>query len=239
MTFNMEIKLADIGFAGSFGDPWTTYPCSFRSRRYSKAADMWSVGCIFGEMITGKPVFQGKTQMDQLKSIFRLLGTRTEESWPRVTEICSRRTLLCFPKFERIMNLAMKFFGFEREGIDLLSKMLCLDPRKRISAANALQHDYFKDFNQRGRAFTAKFLITSSWFSISFTHISGFLLQSSYQFLVCYFVYAYFKYLTLRMLRVGLWQKEEDEEAALMVIDFIHGNRYWTLSEKALVRFEM
>ncbi|XP_054794486.1 cell division control protein 2 homolog, partial [Prosopis cineraria] len=121
MTFNMEIKLADIGFAGSFGDPWTTYPCPELPLDHvdiQRQLICGSVGCIFGEMITGKPVFQGKTQMDQLKSIFRLLGTRTEESWPRVT--------------------------------DEYAKMLCLDPRKRISAANALQHDYFKDFNQRG-----------------------------------------------------------------------------------------
>ncbi|XP_028795348.1 cell division control protein 2 homolog, partial [Neltuma alba] len=110
MTSNMEIKLADFGFAGSFEDPWTTYPIKtseysapellFGSRRYSKEADMWSVGCVFGEMVTGKPVFQGKSQEDQLKSTFRLLGTPTEESWPRLTEICSRRTLSCFPKCE-------------------------------------------------------------------------------------------------------------------------------------------
>ncbi|XP_054794485.1 cyclin-dependent kinase A-1-like [Prosopis cineraria] len=75
------IKLADFGFAGAYGDPWASYPIKpsqysapellFRTRQHSKAADMWSVGCIFGELVIGKPVFQGTTTREQLVSIFR------------------------------------------------------------------------------------------------------------------------------------------------------------------------
>ncbi|XP_028795344.1 uncharacterized protein LOC114750873 [Neltuma alba] len=149
-----SVKLADFGFAGAFGDPWASYPIKtsrysapellFGTRRFSKAVDMWSVGCIFGEMVIGKAIFQGTTPREQLMSIFRLLGTPTEESWPGVTTMC--RTLSRFPKY-RPKNLVEEFPGLEPEGIDLLSQMLCLDPEGRISAEEALDHEYF---NLRG-----------------------------------------------------------------------------------------
>lgn len=57
------------------------------SPHYSTAVDMWSVGCIFAEMLTMQPLFPGDSQIDQLFKIFRALGTPTEEMWPGVTAL--------------------------------------------------------------------------------------------------------------------------------------------------------
>ena len=53
------------------------------SRNYSTSIDMWSIGCIFAEMVTAKPLFPGKNNDDQLLKIFAVLGTPTEQTWPR------------------------------------------------------------------------------------------------------------------------------------------------------------
>lgn len=57
------------------------------SKHYSTAVDLWSVGCIFAEMLTMKPLFPGESQIDQLFCIFRILGTPTEERWPGVSTL--------------------------------------------------------------------------------------------------------------------------------------------------------
>lgn len=62
------------------------------SRKYSTPVDMWSVGCIFGEVASGRPLFPGSSEEDQLMRIFRLLGTPTEESWPTMAELPDYKT---------------------------------------------------------------------------------------------------------------------------------------------------
>ncbi|EXB93483.1 Cell division control protein 2-like protein [Morus notabilis] len=93
------------------------------STESSPAADMFAVGCIFAEMVNRRPLFQGKAA--NINNIFNLLGTPTEENWPG--------------------KLSEVFPNLEPHGLDLISKLLCLDPSKRIKACAALKHDYFKD----------------------------------------------------------------------------------------------
>jgi cell division cycle 2-like len=52
------------------------------SSTYSTPLDMWSVGCIFAELITGEPIFPGEGEMDQINKIFRVVGIPSEERWP-------------------------------------------------------------------------------------------------------------------------------------------------------------
>jgi len=90
---NMELKLADFGLARAFGIPVRSYTHEvvtlwyrapdvlMGSRKYSTPVDLWSVGCIFGEMSSGKPLFPGTSDADQLVRIFSVLGNPTEESW--------------------------------------------------------------------------------------------------------------------------------------------------------------
>ncbi|XP_043089100.1 cyclin-dependent kinase 16-like, partial [Puntigrus tetrazona] len=91
-----ELKLADFGLARAKSVPTKTFSNEvvtlwyrppdvlLGSTEYSTSIDIWGVGCIFYEMITGRPLFPGSTVEDELHLIFRILGTPTEKSWPGI-----------------------------------------------------------------------------------------------------------------------------------------------------------
>jgi serine/threonine protein kinase len=54
------------------------------SHEYGTAVDIWSVGCVFAELVTGRPLFPGNSEQDELVKIFKLLGTPTENDWPEM-----------------------------------------------------------------------------------------------------------------------------------------------------------
>merc|ERR1719169_4551 len=62
-------------------------PAIFRSRKYSTPVDIWSIGCIFAEMVTGNPLFPGSEDQDQIKRIFEGLGTPKPDNWPGMLEL--------------------------------------------------------------------------------------------------------------------------------------------------------
>nr|XP_019705835.1 cell division control protein 2 homolog A isoform X2 [Elaeis guineensis] len=148
------LKLADFGLARAFGIPVRTFTHEvvtlwyrapeilLGSRHYSTPVDVWSVGCIFAEMVNQKPLFPGDSEIDELFKIFRVLGTPNEETWPGVTSLPDFKS--AFPKWPP-KDLATVVPNLEPAGVDLLSKMLRLEPSKRITARQALEHDYFQD----------------------------------------------------------------------------------------------
>ncbi|KAK4549519.1 Cell division control protein 2 [Oleoguttula mirabilis] len=163
-----NLKLADFGLARAFGVPLRTYTHEvvtlwYRApeillggRQYSTGVDMWSVGCIFAEMATRKPLFPGDSEIDEIFKIFRVLGTPTEGEWPGVTSFPDFKA--SFPKWERkadeelVNNDGVKVLG--EEGLNLLEALLVYDPAGRISAKQAVHHAYFLDSN--GRMVTGK-----------------------------------------------------------------------------------
>ncbi|MBA0547603.1 hypothetical protein Golob_018753 [Gossypium lobatum] len=148
------LKLADFGLARAFGIPVRTFTHEvvtlwyrapeilLGSRHYSTPVDVWSVGCIFAEMVNQRPLFPGDSEIDELFKIFRILGTPNEDTWPGVTSLPDFKS--SFPKWPA-KDLATVVPNLESTGIDLLSKMLCMDPSKRITARSALEHEYLKD----------------------------------------------------------------------------------------------
>jgi cyclin-dependent kinase len=88
------------------------------SKQYSTSIDIWSAGCIFAEMASGRPLFPGSSVKDQLLKIFKILGTPTEETWPGVSKLPEYRP--DFPTYSPIPleNLVPKL---DAAGIDLLS----------------------------------------------------------------------------------------------------------------------
>jgi len=112
------------------------------SQRYTFAVDMWSVGCIFGEMLRRKPLFQGKDYINQLKLVTDLLGTPSPSDLPEVTSPDAVRFLQSLDKKET-MPLPESFPCASPLALDLLQKLLCMNSTKRITAAEALKHPYF------------------------------------------------------------------------------------------------
>ncbi|XP_055379368.1 cyclin-dependent kinase 2 isoform X1 [Condylostylus longicornis] len=150
-----HIKLADFGLARCFNVPMRAYTHEvvtlwYRSpeillgtKFYATGVDIWSLGCIFSEMVTKRPLFPGDSEIDQLYRIFRTLGTPDESTWPGVTQLADYTSR--FPKWCSI-NLPNDFDS--QEGLDLLKQMIVYDPNARITAKNAMLHRYFEKMQQ-------------------------------------------------------------------------------------------
>ncbi|XP_032376271.1 cyclin-dependent kinase 16 isoform X5 [Etheostoma spectabile] len=154
-----ELKLADFGLARAKSVPTKTYSNEvvtlwyrppdvlLGTTEYSTPIDMWGVGCIFYEMITGRPLFPGSTVEDELHLIFRILGTPTEETWPGITTSEEFKTYN-FPQYhaEPLVNHAPRI---DNDGHNLLSMLLQFEAKRRVSAEDALRHSYFKCFGEQ------------------------------------------------------------------------------------------
>ncbi|EDV99454.1 cyclin-dependent kinase 1 [Drosophila grimshawi] len=152
---NGIIKVADFGLGRSFGIPvriytheivtlWYRAPeVLLGSQRYSCPVDIWSIGCIFAELATRKPLFQGDSEIDQLFRMFRILKTPTEDIWPGVTSLPDyKNTFPCWSTNQ----LTNQLKNLDANGVDLIQKMLIYDPVNRISAKKILEHPYFNGF---------------------------------------------------------------------------------------------
>jgi cyclin-dependent kinase len=151
-----NLKLADFGLARAFGIPMRTYTHEvvtlwyrapevlLGSRHYSTAVDMWSVGCIFAEMVMqGSPLFPGDSEIDQIFKIFRILGTPNEQAWPGVSSLPDYKPT--FPQWSK-QDIARIIPTLDEAGVDMLKRTLTYDAAKRISAKRALVHAYFADY---------------------------------------------------------------------------------------------
>ncbi|XP_062998789.1 cyclin-dependent kinase 18 [Elgaria multicarinata webbii] len=154
-----ELKLADFGLARAKSVPTKTYSNEvvtlwyrppdvlLGSTEYSTPIDMWGVGCIHYEMVTGRPMFPGSAVKEELHLIFRMLGTPTEESWPGITSNEEFKAYN-FTQY-RAQPLINHVPRLDTEGIDLLTNLLLYEVKRRISAESALRHPYFMALGER------------------------------------------------------------------------------------------
>ncbi|KAL4371110.1 hypothetical protein HN51_015674 [Arachis hypogaea] len=152
----MMLKIADLGLARAFTVPikkytheiltlWYRAPeVLLGATHYSMAVDMWSVGCIFAELVAKQALFPGDSELQQLLHIFRLLGTPNEEVWPGVSKLMNWHE---YPQWTP-QELYMAVPTLDDQGVDLLSQMLQYEPSKRISAKKAMEHPYFQDLDK-------------------------------------------------------------------------------------------
>ncbi|KAJ5254243.1 hypothetical protein N7524_011423 [Penicillium chrysogenum] len=146
------LKLGDFGLARAFRIPLRRYTHEvvtlwYRApeillggRVYSTGIDMWSVGAIFAEMCTRRPLFPADSEIEEIFTIFRLLGTPNEETWPGVTALPDYKAT--FPQWKRPRTPLVP--GLESAGCELLEGLLQYDPAKRVSAKQACLHRYFR-----------------------------------------------------------------------------------------------
>ncbi|KAL6570759.1 Mitogen-activated protein kinase 10 [Orobanche gracilis] len=144
---NCKLKICDFGLARvAFTDTPTTIIwtlCGSFFSKYTPAIDIWSIGCIFAEVLTGKPLFPGKNVVHQLDLITDLLGTPSMDTISRVRNDKARRYLTSMRKKQPV-PFAQKFPNADPLALRLLEKLLAFDPMDRPSAGEALSHPYFK-----------------------------------------------------------------------------------------------
>ncbi|CAF3508416.1 hypothetical protein SNK03_011365 [Fusarium graminearum] len=152
-----QLKIADFGMARYVGDPppkltqlvvtlWYRAPeLLLGAKTYDAAVDMWSVGCIFGELLTREPLLQGKNEVDQVSRIFELCGVPTEETWPGFRRLPNARSLR-LPKTQVATGSVVRarFPSLTSAGAGLLGDLLSLNPERRPSAQEMLQNEYFR-----------------------------------------------------------------------------------------------
>ncbi|XP_060050110.1 cyclin-dependent kinase 15 isoform X2 [Erinaceus europaeus] len=153
-----ELKLADFGLARAKSVPSQTYSSEvvtlwyrppdalLGATEYSSELDMWGAGCIFIEMFQGQPLFPGVSNiLEQLEKIWEVLGVPTEDTWPGVSKLPNYNPeWFPLPKPQSLQNVWNRL-GRVPEAEDLASQMLKGFPRDRVSAQEALAHDYFSD----------------------------------------------------------------------------------------------
>ncbi|KAF2857261.1 serine/threonine protein kinase, CMGC family, CDC2/CDK subfamily [Piedraia hortae CBS 480.64] len=152
-----QIKLADFGLARKMADPfqqmtyntitlWYRPPeLFFQAQHYSGNVDIWSCGCVFAELILRDVMFRAvpQTELKMISLISERVGTPTEQNWPGVSHLKGYVVSGDVIPLRSRESWNNSFRSVGPAGVDLLIKMLTLDPRKRPTAEGVLKHEYW------------------------------------------------------------------------------------------------
>lgn len=190
VTDSGQVKIGDFGLARIFRNPLMTFYSGDKvvvtiwyrapelllgTKHYTPAIDMWAVGCIFGELISLKPIFKGEEvkmdnrkmvpfQRSQMQRISEVLGVPTERDWPnlkhhpetpQLPDLFGHKTQPLPMGLTHWYSLTLRASKYQpigsdklletpgNEGLSLMAALLSYDPERRLSAEQALKHDYF------------------------------------------------------------------------------------------------
>nr|CCA24428.1 cyclindependent kinase putative [Albugo laibachii Nc14] len=149
-----QVKIGDFGLARVYGSPnrnMTSMVCTiwyrppellFGAAEYSHYVDIWGAGCIFAELMLRVPYLTGINEVDQLGKIFHAIGTPSEENWPGMSVLPN---YIEYTKNTKPPPLSSIFTAASEDALELLGKLLKLNPTERPTAAEALAHPYFSN----------------------------------------------------------------------------------------------
>jgi len=157
---NCDLKIADFGMGRAASGPkinltlleyvttrWYTAPEGLLYHQdYGSAVDVWSVGCIFAELLGRKPLFPGKDVYKQIELILDIKGTPSSEEIAAIPSEKVRAYVESLP-FKKGTSLSELYPTASVAGIDLLDKMLAFDPKKRITVTQALSHPFLAELH--------------------------------------------------------------------------------------------
>uniref|UniRef100_A0A0D9VTZ6 [RNA-polymerase]-subunit kinase n=1 Tax=Leersia perrieri TaxID=77586 RepID=A0A0D9VTZ6_9ORYZ len=150
---NGMLKIADFGLASIF-DPNKNQPMTSRvvtlwyrppelllgSTDYGVGVDLWSAGCILAELLAGRPIMPGRTEVEQLHKIFKLCGSPTEEYWKKSK---LPHATIFKPQQPYKRRIAETYKDFPQSALRLIETLLAIDPADRLTATSALKSDFF------------------------------------------------------------------------------------------------
>lgn len=161
LNANCDLKVCDFGLARSAASQednagfmteyvatrWYRAPeIMLTFKEYTKAIDVWSVGCILAEMLSGKPLFPGKDYHHQLTLILDLLGTPTMDDYHSINSRRAREYIRSLP-FKKPVSFAVMFPKANPAALDLLTRLLAFNPAKRVTVEEALKHPYLESYH--------------------------------------------------------------------------------------------
>ncbi|KAI0067013.1 Pkinase-domain-containing protein [Artomyces pyxidatus] len=164
LNANCDLKLCDFGLARSARPPpnmddssnflteyvatrWYRAPeVMLTFKEYTRAIDIWSVGCVLAEMLSGKPMFPGRDYHHQLSIILDILGTPSLDDFYAITSQRSREYLRALP-FRKKKPFSQLFPEANPLAIDFMEQCLTFSPKKRIDVSEALRHPYLQSYH--------------------------------------------------------------------------------------------
>ncbi|KAH9719430.1 mitogen-activated protein kinase 4 [Citrus sinensis] len=157
LNASCDLKIGDFGLARTTSETdfmteyvvtrWYRAPeLLLNCTEYTAAIDIWSVGCILGEIMTREPLFPGKDYVHQLRLITELIGSPDDASLGFLRSDNARRYVRQLPRCRK-QQFATRFPNKSSGAVDLLEKMLVFDPNKRITVEEALRHPYLQSLH--------------------------------------------------------------------------------------------
>lgn len=186
-----ELKILDFGLARPTESEMTGYVATRWYRapeimlnwmHYNQTVDIWSVGCIMAELLTGRTLFPGADHIDQLTKIMKLVGTPNTDLVDKLSSQEARNYIRSLPHMKK-KDFRQVFRGANALAVDLLERMLELDSEKRVRAVEALAHPYLAQYADPSdepesevydQSFEALEMPTEEWKSLVYKEVSDF-----------------------------------------------------------------
>ncbi|CAN8326379.1 unnamed protein product [Cochlearia groenlandica] len=148
-SFSYDADEAWDGAEGSMtscvGTRWFRAPeLLYGSTMYGLEVDLWSIGCVFAELLSLEPLFPGVSDIDQISRLTNVLGNLSEDVWSGCVDLPDYKSI-SFAKVESPLGIEGCLPNHSREVVSLLKKLLCYDPATRATAMEMLDEKYFSE----------------------------------------------------------------------------------------------